>query len=159
MITDTQKTVETALLIRKPARDVYEALIDPDQTSKFWFSHGSGRLDEHQTVTWNWDMYGVSTGVKVLALVPEEKISFAWGNEGMETTVEWTLTPIDGKGTFLQITEHGINGTDDEVLGKIKDSTGGFVLVLAGLKAWLEHGIRLNLVGDRFPPEIAGQKH
>jgi len=31
------------------------------------------------------------------------------------------------------------------------DSTGGFVLVLAGAKAFLEHGIALNLVADRFP--------
>jgi len=31
------------------------------------------------------------------------------------------------------------------------DSVGGFNLVLAGLKAFLEHGIELNLVRDRFP--------
>jgi hypothetical protein len=28
-------------------------------------------------------------------------------------------------------------------------------LVLAGAKAWLEHGIALNLVADRFPAELA----
>jgi hypothetical protein len=28
---------------------------------------------------------------------------------------------------------------------------GGFTLVLAGLKALLEHNIRSNLVADRFP--------
>ena len=28
---------------------------------------------------------------------------------------------------------------------------GGFSLVLAGLKALLEHGIQLNLVADHFP--------
>ena len=33
-------------------------------------------------------------------------------------------------------------------------STQGFSLVLAGLKALLEHGIRLNLVADRYPPGI-----
>ena len=31
------------------------------------------------------------------------------------------------------------------------DSMGGFSLVLAALKAWLEHGIALNLVADRNP--------
>jgi len=30
-------------------------------------------------------------------------------------------------------------------------STGGFTIVLAGLKALLEHNIQLNLVADRFP--------
>lgn len=31
------------------------------------------------------------------------------------------------------------------------DSIGGFSLVLAALKAWLEHGIALDLVADRDP--------
>jgi hypothetical protein len=31
------------------------------------------------------------------------------------------------------------------------DSTQGFSLMLAGLKALLEHDVRLNLVGDRYP--------
>ncbi len=30
----------------------------------------------------------------------------------------------------------------------------GFTLVMAGLKAWLEHGVQLNLVPDRFPDAI-----
>jgi hypothetical protein len=31
------------------------------------------------------------------------------------------------------------------------DSTGGFHLVLAGAKAWLEHGIELGVVPDHLP--------
>ena len=31
------------------------------------------------------------------------------------------------------------------------DSTESFSLVLAGLKAWLEHGIQLKLISDRHP--------
>ena len=34
---------------------------------------------------------------------------------------------------------------------KALDSTEGFSLVLAGLKALLEHGVELNLVRDRHP--------
>jgi hypothetical protein len=33
-------------------------------------------------------------------------------------------------------------------------STGGFTWTLAGMKAWLENGLELNLVPDRFPKEI-----
>jgi hypothetical protein len=33
------------------------------------------------------------------------------------------------------------------------DSTEGFTLVLAGLKALLEHDVKLDLVADRFPDE------
>ncbi|HEY2581639.1 MAG TPA: hypothetical protein VGI43_07530 [Mucilaginibacter sp.] len=39
----------------------------------------------------------------------------------------------------------------DELIQAIKDSTGGFTTVLDGLKAYLGHGIRLNLVADKFP--------
>jgi hypothetical protein len=33
----------------------------------------------------------------------------------------------------------------------VSSSTEGFTWTLAGLKALLEHNIRLNLVADRFP--------
>jgi hypothetical protein len=34
------------------------------------------------------------------------------------------------------------------------DSTGGFSLLLAGLKAFLEHGLELNLVVDHEPAAL-----
>lgn len=37
---------------------------------------------------------------------------------------------------------------------QVGDSAGGFSFVLAGLKAWLEHNVRLNLVPDRHPKGI-----
>jgi hypothetical protein len=37
------------------------------------------------------------------------------------------------------------------------DSTEGFAFVLAGAKAFLEHGIMLNLVRDRFPDGLPPQ--
>ncbi|WP_240755188.1 SRPBCC family protein [Pedobacter sp. SYP-B3415] len=151
--------METALLIRKPVDDVFGAIVDPAQTTQFWFTKSSGRLDEHERVTWTWEMYNVSAEIKVLAVEPGQKITMAWDNGGTDTTVEWIFTPIDGKGTFLEIRESGYAGDDDTVLSRIKDSTGGFVLVLAGLKAWLEHGIRLNLTADRFPPEMTDSAH
>jgi hypothetical protein len=38
-----------------------------------------------------------------------------------------------------------------DVLSQVRNSTDGFALVLAGLKALLEHDVRLNLVHDRHP--------
>jgi hypothetical protein len=34
---------------------------------------------------------------------------------------------------------------------QVADSTQGFSLMLAGLKALLEHNVRLNLVADLYP--------
>jgi hypothetical protein len=36
----------------------------------------------------------------------------------------------------------------------VADSTQGFALMLAGLKAFLEYGVRLDLVRDRYPQGI-----
>lgn len=37
--------VKVQMLIRKPVAQVFEALVDPAITSRFWFSKGSGRLE------------------------------------------------------------------------------------------------------------------
>ena len=71
-----------------------------------------------------------------------------------QTTVEWTFEPESDGTTFVGITESGFTGDGDELLKQVADSTQGFTLVLAGLKAFLEHTIRLNLVADRFPKGI-----
>jgi hypothetical protein len=65
-----------------------------------------------------------------------------------------TSVPHENDSTFVTITERGFKGSDDEVVGQTKNSMEGFSLVLAGLKAFLEHNIRLNLVADRFPKGI-----
>jgi uncharacterized protein YndB with AHSA1/START domain len=67
------------------------------------------------------------------------------------TTVEWRFAPQKDGATFVSITESGFTGNGDELVKQVADSTEGFTLVLAGLKAVLEHNLRLNLVADRFP--------
>jgi len=57
------------------------------------------------------------------------------------------------------ITEWGYEVTGDELLQKIKDSTGGFTTVLDGLKAFLEHDIKLNLIADKFPDKIKDKNY
>ena len=44
--------------------------------------------------------------------------------------------------------------THETTMGSFKNYSGGFTLVLAGLKAFLEHNVRLNLVADRYPKGI-----
>ena len=48
------------MLIRKAVDVVFEAFVDPAVTSKFWFTRGSGRLEQGKNVTWHWDMYGAA---------------------------------------------------------------------------------------------------
>ena len=51
--------MNTAMLVRRPAAEVFEALVDPTITTKFWFTHSTGRLETGARVKWSWEMYGV----------------------------------------------------------------------------------------------------
>jgi uncharacterized protein YndB with AHSA1/START domain len=135
------------MLIRKPVNQVFEAFIDPSITTKFWFTKSSGRLEAGKHITWDWEMYGVSAELDVLELEQDNRILIKF-DDG--TTVEWIFTPRK-EGTLVTIINEGFEGSQSEIVNQVKDSTGGFTIVLCGLKALLEHNIILNLVADKFP--------
>ncbi len=147
--------VKTGMLIRKPVAEVFEAFVNPDITTRFWFTKGSGRLEAGKQVQWDWEMYGISIPVTVKAIEPGKRILIEWPGQGGPTTVEWLFTSLAEGSTFVSITNSGLTGDGDELVKQATDSTQGFTLVLAGLKALLEHGVRLNLVADRYPKGIA----
>ena len=147
-------SAQTAMLIRKPVAEVFQAFVDPAITSQFWFTRGSGRLQAGKQIRWDWEMYGHSVQVSVKAVEPNRRILVEWEAYGAPTTVEWTFTPRPDAHTFVSITNTGFSGDGDQIVKQALESTEGFALVLAGLKAFLEHGIMLNLVPDRFPDQV-----
>lgn len=142
---------KTGMLIRRPVADVFEAFINPDITTQFWFTRSSGRLEVGKQVQWDWEMYEVSAAVTAKVIAPNKRILIEWPGYSGLTTVEWTFAPQEDGTTFVSITEAGFTGTGDELVKQVTASTQGFTLVLAGLKALLEHNIKLNLVADRYP--------
>ena len=142
---------KTAMLIRRPAGEVFEAFVDPGITTKFWFTKASGRLETGKQVQWDWEMYDISIPVKATAIEPNERIRIEWPGYSGPTNVEWTFEDQGDGATFVTVTESGFTGRWDDVVKQVADSTQGFTLVLAGLKALLEHDVRLDLVADRFP--------
>jgi hypothetical protein len=58
---------------------------------------------------------------------------------------------MDDQATFVNIVMTGFKGDEARLVKDVSATVGGFCWVLAGLKAWLEFGIQLNLIGDRFP--------
>ena len=141
------------LLIRKPVAEVFEAFVNPAVTTRFWFTKSSGRLEPGKVVRWDWEMYNASAEVRVKTVEQNQRILVEWGNP--PTTVEWIFTPRADNTTFVSITNTGFSGDGDEIVRQVIDSTEGFTLVLASLKALLEHGITLNLVADRFPGDLS----
>lgn len=149
------KEASAQMTIRKPATEVYQAFINPEITTQFWFTHSTGPLEVGKSVTWTWEMYGVSTISAPVELIPYELIKMNWEGGGSTTTVEFHFISISASTTYLSIKHYGFDKEGEELKAAIIDSTRGFIMVLAGCKAWLEHGINLNLVGDKYPKEVA----
>lgn len=146
-----QNFAKAEMLIRKPVVEVFEAFVNPEITTRFWFTKSTGRLDENKKVEWTWDMYQFTTPVTVTAIEPARRIAIEWGSGEDVSTLEWTFSSLEGKGTFVTVVNNDFRGNAEDTIATIRASTEGFTLVLAGLKALLEHNIQLNLVGDRFP--------
>ncbi|MDC8003887.1 SRPBCC family protein [Aureisphaera galaxeae] len=149
MSTLNPPTVECQMMIRKSVSEVFRAFIDPNITTKFWFTKSSGKLEKGKTITWQWEMYGVAADVTIVEIEPDKLIKIEWGDPA--TTVDFEFTELTETTTYAVIKNYGFHQTGAELIQAIKDNTGGFTTVLDGLKAYLEHGIELNLVGDKFP--------
>lgn len=140
--------VKAEMLIRRPAKEVFEAFVDPSITTKFWFTKSSGRLEAEKHVQWVWEMYGVSDNVYVKEIEQNKRILIE-SSDG--TMVEWIFTARAENQTFVTIINSGFSGDGDHIVSQAIDSMGGYTMVLCGLKALLEHNILLNLVLDKAP--------
>ena len=147
------------MLIRRPVAEVFKAFVDPAITARFWFTDGSGRLEPGARVRWNWAMYGVGTDVMVKAVEPNCRLLVDWDVNSDPTEVEWRFEARSEQ-TWVTVENRGFSGSPEERVAKALDSTGGFALVLAGAKIWLEHGIEPEFVVDRHPDaHVPGWPH
>ncbi|MBD2867808.1 SRPBCC family protein [Paenibacillus arenilitoris] len=140
--------VKAEMLIRTPVEDVFEAFADPAVTTKFWFTKSSGRLEPGRHVKWEWEMYGVADDLLVKEIEKNKRIRIEWSDT---TETEWTFVARGDNETFVTITSSGYTGSGDDIVNRAVDDMGGYTIVLCGLKAYLEHGIALNLVADKAP--------
>lgn len=122
------------MLIRKPVADVFEAVINPAITTRFWFTHSNGRLEPGKQVQWDWEMYHVSSEVTVLAIEEKKRILIEWSGYGTPTLVEWGFTAPSENTTFVSISNTGSSGTGDERVKQAISSTEGFTFVSQGSK-------------------------
>ena len=154
-------TIRQQMLIRESVQRVFRAFVDPEITTKFWFTHSSGSLESGASVEWEWRMYGVRAPVRVLDFVEDSRIVIEWGEGTAKSTVQWDFQPRPDGTTMVSITNHGFVGAPDDIFAVAVDSMGGFSFVLAAAKAYLEHGLQLNLVADKAPeahvPSDGGQ--
>ena len=81
--------VTAEMLIRRPVSEVFEAFIDPDITTKFWFTKSSGRIEKGRHIRWDWEMYGVFDDLYVHDIEENRHIAIESSDQ---TRTEWIFT-------------------------------------------------------------------
>lgn len=132
--------VNTKLKIAKPANEVFEALVDPKLMANYWFSSGSGRLEQGKTITWRYEEYNAEVELTVLEIQENKKIVFNWGPPGEEHVVTISLNELDSTTTVIEVNEKGWNESDDDLINNLLGNKEGWVYMLTCLKGYLENG-------------------
>ncbi len=134
--------------IARPPADVYEAVADPAQLSKYFTTGGArGRLEVGADVSWDFADFPGRFPVTVVEAVPPRKLVIRWqgiASVEAETSTTFEFEPVDdGTRTLVTITESSWLVTPDgakQAFGNCFGWTG----MLAAMKAWIEHGINLR---------------
>ena len=135
--------------ISKPIEQVFEAVADPDQLSRYFTTGGAeGRLETGATVTWDFHDFPGAFPVHVIEVVPNERIVLEWkANDDAaaphNTRVAISFEAADDGRTLVAIEESGWRESD----AGLKSAFGncmGWSQMLCALKMWLEHGINLR---------------
>lgn len=134
---------KAAIQVLKPIKEVFEAIVDPEQMSNYFISGGNGRIEEGVIVLWSFPEFDGEFSVRVGKVVKDELVQFYWDHEGCEHRVEISLSPNTGSSTIVRIIETGEENTPAGIAWAI-GNTEGWANFLACLKAWLEYGVHLH---------------
>lgn len=136
---------QTDMLIRSPRETVYDAFVDPDVLTRFfWLRRTSGPLALDVTVEWEFMAEGSTETVVTTELASPTRIGFSW-SDGIDVTIridtfETTMTRV--------FVEAGPFDGDDAASDAVA-ATAGFTIVLCDLKTFLENGRSAGLVRDK----------
>jgi uncharacterized protein YndB with AHSA1/START domain len=139
---------EVSLKIRRPAAEVFRAVVDPEVLSSYFVKTASGPLVAGGSVMWSFAEAPQPFEVKVREVESDSRIVLEWpGGRTYDTTVEMVFAPLDAANTLVTIRE----GPWREELGLQGPSAnaGGWMHMMCSLKARLEYGINLREGGAR----------
>ena len=150
MTLDADLAATAQVLVHSPVADVFDAFVNPDTMSRFWFTRRDDGLRAGETVTWYLGTQPDAPGfeVQVTSLERPSLIVMEWENAAGFTTVVWTFEAKSPDTTLLHVEETGYSGDPQTVIAAALDSTGGFNQVIIAAKAWLEHRAPINVVAD-----------
>lgn len=142
-----------AARVAKPVSEVFEAVINPTQLSRYFTTGGAkGRLETGATVQWSFADFPGSFPVEVVEVETDRRIVLRWaaddtapsdGSAGYNTTVTMSFEPLDDGRTLVSIVEEGWHRTPTGLKASYGNCQ-GWSQMLCALKAYLEHGINLR---------------
>ncbi len=136
--------IKVALTMQKPLHEVFEAIVDPSKMSNYFIAASTGRMEEDETVLWQFPEFDMKFPVKVGKVEKDKYISFTWSDmEGNDTLVEMFLSEKGSDSTFVIITEKS-RENDEAGINWLRGNTEGWANFLACLKAYIEYGINLR---------------
>ena len=140
---------QVSLKIRKPAHQVFEAVVDPKKLAGYFLQTSSGPLVAGSTVMWKFVEVADPLPVTVHEVVKDQRIVLEWpAAGGHNTRVEMSFKPIDADNTLVQIAESGWPLTVEGISAS-HGNAGGWMHMMTCLKAYLEYGINLREGGAK----------
>ncbi|MDZ5079078.1 SRPBCC domain-containing protein [Nesterenkonia sp. HG001] len=146
----TELSFTVSAYIARPSAEVYDAVADPAQLSRYFTTGGArGRLEPEAEVSWDFEDFPGRFPVTVLEADPPRRIVIEWEGEATTdsrsvTTTTFTFEAVDGDTrTLVTISESGWRVTPEGATQAF-GNCGGWTGMLAALKAWTEHGINLR---------------
>lgn len=138
--------------IARPVHEVFEAVADPAQLSRYFTTGGAkGRLETGATVTWDFHDFPGAFPVHVVEVAPDERIVLEWkanepGEENVpayRTTVTMLFKALEDGRTLVEIAEEGWRETAGGLEASYSNCM-GWSQMLCALKLWIEHGINMR---------------
>ncbi|MEA3018153.1 MAG: hypothetical protein QOI38_2875 [Sphingomonadales bacterium] len=135
--------------VARPVEQVFEAVADPEQLSRYFTTGGAeGRLETGTVVSWEFHDFPGAFPVEVVEAEANERIVLRWaanedGPAGYSTKVTFTFEPTADGRTRVSVAEEGWRDTAAGLAASYGNCM-GWSQMLCALKIWVEHGINLR---------------
>lgn len=131
---------KATIQIQKPASEVFEGIVDPENMVKYFISESNGRMETGKKLVWKFPEFPDEFPVWNIRTEPDRLVVFTWVQE---TEVRIVLEPQADGSTVVKVTEDG-KELSEQNLKWLIGNTEGWANFLACMKAYLEHGIQLR---------------
>lgn len=143
-MTEERIKAKVQMGILKSAREIFEAIVNPEMLNKYFISTSTGRMESGKTLTWTWEDLNAEIQIKVGKVEKDKVISFEWNGSGVNCVVVITLEVKGENQTLVKVTESewpaDYKGAN-QCMGQVE----GWTNFLCCLKAHLEYGINLRV--------------